>query len=103
MRSKINFDTLQYMDELKNSGMPQEQAEAITKATSHAFDQLMETKELATKQDINDLRIANRQDINDLKNEMKELEMRMQAWFVKSMITTIGILGTLQTLFHFIK
>lgn len=85
MRANITFDTLEYMDELKRSGMKQEEAEAITKATAKAFTQMMETKELATKKDILDL------------------EMKLQAFIVKAITTSIVILGGIQTFFHFVK
>lgn len=84
MRS-ISFDTLEYMDELKRSGMRQEEAEAITKATAKAFAQMMETKELVTK--------------GDLMKTKNELE----AFIIKTITTSVVVLGGLQTLFHFLK
>jgi hypothetical protein len=85
MRSYITFDTLEYMDELKRSGMKHEEAEAITKATSKAFNQMMETKELSTKADL-----------LKLKNELEH-------FIVKMVGTSIAVLGGLQTFFHFLK
>jgi hypothetical protein len=82
MRSDIMFDTLQYMDELKRSGMSPDSAEALTKATAKAFNQMMETKEIATKKDLNDLK------------------MDLQAFIIKAVSTTIVILGGLQTILH---
>lgn len=80
----INFDTLDYMEELKKSGMKQAEAEAITKATAKALTQMMETKELATKKDLSILKIE------------------LQAFIVKAVTTTIAILGGLQALFHYL-
>jgi hypothetical protein len=85
MKSTITFDTLQFTNELKESGMRQEEAEAITKATQRAFVQMIEVKEIATKSDI------------------KELEMRLQSFIIKSITTTVILLGGLQTLLHFFK
>jgi len=79
MRANVTFDTLEYMDELKRSGMKQEIAEAITKATSKALNQMMETKELATKKDLNDMKVELIKFISD------------STW------KTIGILATFQT------
>ncbi len=79
MRTAITFDTLEFMDELKRSGMKPEAAEAITKATSKALNQMMETKELATKKDLNDTKIELIKYISD------------STW------KTIGILATFQT------
>lgn len=81
----ISFDTLDYMDELKRSGMKQEEAEALTRATAKAFTQMMETKELTTKRDL------------------MNLKMELQSFIVKSITTSIVILGGLQTIFHFVK
>lgn len=85
MRATITFDTLEYMDELKRSGMRQEEAEAITKATAKAFTQMMETKEIATKKDLCDLKIE------------------LQTFIVRAITSSIVILGGLQTVFHFLK
>lgn len=85
MRANVTFDTLEYMDELKRSGMEQEQAEAITKATAKAFTQMMETKDLATKKDI------------------QELKVDLQNFIVKAITTSIVILGGIQTIIHFFR
>lgn len=85
MKAAVTFDTLEYMDELKRSGMKQVEAEAITKATAKAFTQMMETKELATKKDL------------------MILKSELQSFIVKAITTSIFILGGLQTFFHFVK
>ena len=89
MKTHINFDTLEYMEELKKYDLSQKQAEGITKATAKAFDQMIEVKELATKSDL------------------LALELRLKELIVKSSITIISIIVGLQTIvlgiFHFIK
>jgi hypothetical protein len=85
MRASITFDTLEYMNELKRSGMRQEEAEAITNATTKAFNQMIDTKELATKKDL------------------LNLKMELQSFIVKAITTSIIMLGGLQTFFHYIK
>ena len=80
MRHAATFDTLEYMDELKRSGMDQEQAEAITKATQKALNQLVDAKELSTKKDIQEVKIDLMKYISD------------STW------KTIGILATFQTI-----
>lgn len=78
MRATVPFNTLEYMDELKASGMKEEIASAITKATAKAFVQSMETKEIVTKTDAKDLKIelvteinANKIDILNSINDIK--------------------------------
>lgn len=56
MRAQIAFDTLQFTDELKMSGMDQGHAEAITKATANALSQILEARNIATNSDISDLK-----------------------------------------------
>lgn len=85
MQSQITFDTMEYMADLKLSGMKQEEAEAITKATAKAFTQMLDTKEL-----------ANKKDLQNLKTEL-------QIFIIKAISTAIFTLGSLQTLFHYIK
>lgn len=56
MRTSIAFDTLDFMDELKRSGMQQDHAEAITKATAKALSQALEANNIATRKDIDELK-----------------------------------------------
>lgn len=56
MSAVITFDTLDFMDELKRSGMEQNHAEAITKATAKALSQALEANSIATKKDISELK-----------------------------------------------
>lgn len=71
MTKAIIFDTLEYMEELTASGMQLKEAEAITKATAKAFEQMTQTKELATKTDIKKLEI-----------KLKELEIKLIRWII---------------------
>jgi hypothetical protein len=80
MSTAVPFDTLEYMDEIKRSGMDQEHAEAITKATAKAFNQMVGIKELTTKKDLQEVKI-------DLIKVIHE-----NTW------KTIGILATFQTI-----
>lgn len=85
MQAHISFDTLEYMDELKKGGISQSEAEAITKATSKAFVQLMLTKELSTKKDLSDLKTD------------------LQGFILKAITSTIFILGSIQTFLHYVS
>lgn len=48
----ITFDTLEFSKALQNAGMSQAQADALAQAQKHAFDQMVSTRELATKADL---------------------------------------------------
>lgn len=84
MKSIINFDTLEYMDVLKKSGMDQKQAEAITKSTVKALHEMLETSEITTKTDLINLKIE------------------LQAFIIKCVSTAILIIGGWQAIFSYI-
>lgn len=73
------FDTLQYTKRAKLVGIPDE----------HAEFQALEIASL-----INDKLVT--------KADLKEMEIRLSIFMVKAITTAIGVLGGLQTLFHFL-
>jgi len=54
--STVTFDTLKFFKRLEAAGMSQKEAEAIAFAQSEAFGELTKTKELATKNDLHELK-----------------------------------------------
>lgn len=52
MSSAISFDTLDFIESLVKAGVSEEQAKAEARAINNAFKQIMESKDLATKQDL---------------------------------------------------
>ena len=61
----MNFNDLKYVEELRNAGMPEKQAEAQIRVLNEVVD-----SELASKQDVETLR-------EELKRDIKELELRL--------------------------
>ena len=61
----MNFNALKYVEELKNAGMPEKQAEAQIRVLNEVVD-----SELASKQDVETVR-------KELKRDIKELELRL--------------------------
>jgi hypothetical protein len=84
----IVFDTLSYANKLKEGGMNEVLANIHAEQTSKILNDLTST-ELVTRQ--------------YLKDEMRELEIRMYSFMAKTALFTVSILGSIQTLFHFIK
>jgi hypothetical protein len=84
----IAFDTLAYANKLKGAGMSPSLAEVQAEETARILSDLTNTR-LATKQ--------------DLKNEIANLEMKMYSFMVRTAAFTVGILGGIQTLLHFMK
>lgn len=91
----IAFDTLAFANKLKGAGMSPGLAEVQAEETAKILGDLASNK-LATKQDVKDLYLANQKDF-------KDLEMKMYSFMVKTATFTVGILGGVQALFHFIK
>ena len=64
--SPVTFDTLQFVQTLKQAGFDEKQAEAVAAAFRNAQDQ----SETATKRDLKELELV-------LKSEMQAMEYRM--------------------------
>jgi hypothetical protein len=123
MRSIIAFDTLAFVKELKESGMEAKEAEGIAKALMIALGQLIETKELATRQDIFELRqemhtnkVELDQKITYIHSELKEQihdgrgefrasfkdqELQLKGFIIKCFTGLVTILGTIEVLMKF--
>lgn len=91
----IAFDTLAFANKLKEAGMQPHLADVQSEETAKILADLA-VNQLATKKDILELKTATKQDLNELKLEL-------YAFTVKVATFTVGILGGLQALFHFIK
>lgn len=65
----ITFDTHKFVRTLKDSGVPENQAEAIAEVIKEDQGEA----ELATKADI----VSVRRDIDDVRRDMREMEQRL--------------------------
>ena len=73
-------DTLKFVRKLKESGLPESQAEAI----ADAFRDAQSEAELATKRDIEDVR-----------RNMREMEQRMVSKLGGLIVLAVGVVATL--------
>ncbi len=87
----VTFDTLKFVETLKEAGVPETQAKAFSTAVQESH----EAADLATKGDIADLR----HEIDGLRHEMKELELRMT---IKLGSIVIAGLGVMTLIFKFL-
>jgi len=85
--SAITFDTHKFIRRLKDSGLPEAQAEAI----ADAFREAQGEAELATKQDI----VGVKQDIALLKRDIQEMELRLTIKLGAMLVVAIGAVATL--------
>ena len=87
----ITFDTLKFVRTLKNAGVPESQAEAI----SEAFKEAQGEAELATQHDSSDVR----RDIDDLRRDMDarfiQIEQRLIIKLGTLMALSIGMVAAL--------
>lgn len=84
----VTFDTLKFVNRLKDSGISEEQAQAIVEAQRESLAESLESQ-LATKSDINDLKL----DINDVKSEV-----RLVKWMI-ALVIIVNVLPVLKSLF----
>jgi len=85
----VTFDTLAFANKLKRAGLDSTIAETQAAATAEIFSDLSKNQ-LATKDDIRILR-----------EDIQRLEMKMYGFIAKSVSFTVVILGSIQTLLHF--
>jgi len=80
----VTFDTLGYFEKLKAAGVPDAQAKVQVEAMQDVVRQYDESsrKELATKGDIQDVRL-----------EMKSMEMRLLKWQIGLAVAIIAIMA----------
>ncbi len=52
----ITFDTLAYSEKMQKAGFTREQADAMAKANAAAFNDMVDARQLATKQDLAELK-----------------------------------------------
>lgn len=78
----VTFDTLQLVQQLKASGIPQGQAEAVVTAIAHAQDTLITREYL-------DLKLA------DLDHRLIELDHRLTLKLGAMLVAAVGVAATL--------
>ena len=85
------FDTLAYAKRLRDAGVPEPQAEAQAAALADALRQ--SAGELATKQDVQELRL-------DIRRQMAELKSDLLKWVIGLFIAQVGLFAALVKLLH---
>ena len=69
----MNFNALKYVEELRNAGMPEKQAEAQIRVLNEVVD-----SELASKHDVETIRLKIGTVREELKRDIKELDLKIE-------------------------
>jgi hypothetical protein len=85
------FDTLAYAKRLRDAGVPEPQADAHAAALADALKS--NAGELATKADLENLRL-------DIRREMAELKSDLLKWVIGLLLVQTGLFATLVKLLH---
>lgn len=85
--SSTTFNAISYANKLKEAGLAGKIADVEAEELSNIINSTLATKG----------------DMELIKIEIKLLQHNLQAFIVKSLITTVGLFGTLQALLHLVK
>ena len=85
----VTFDTLAYSKTLQDAGMPREQADALANAQKKAIDEMVAAKELATRGDIQDMRL----EIEKVRSELLKWQLGIGLALAAIMAKGFGWLG----------
>ena len=91
------FDTLTAAEKLQNGGLSDDQSKAIAHVIGDAI-----TGNVATKSDIENLRVGTKGDIELLKNEIKDLENRLKLWMFKALGTVAAVIVVITKLLDYV-
>lgn len=67
----IHFDTYQYVTTLKKAGVPEKEAEALSRAQQTSLSKCLDSS-LASKQDVVELKSEVKEEIIELRSELKQ-------------------------------
>ena len=81
----ITFDTLAYSENMQKAGFTREQADAMAKANADAFNAMVATQQLATKQDVTLVK-------HDLEIALANTKHEILKWMVTAMIAQTALL-----------
>ena len=79
MMNAVAFDTLEFATTLKESGVPERQAEAQARAFAKIFQVNLE--QLATREQVEIFRVATKKEFDDVKDEFTAVRQEMKEEF----------------------
>lgn len=92
------FDTLAYAKRLRDAGVPEPQAEAQSSALADALKQ--SASELATKQDVQEVRRDMKELELSLRRDIAELKADLLKWVIGLLLVQTGLFAALVKLLH---
>lgn len=85
-----SFNNLEYFENLKSSGLEEKESEAIIKS----IENMIRNSGIVNESDIINLK-------KDIKIDLINLKMELQSFIIKTVMTAVMLLGSLQTIYHF--
>ena len=85
----ITFDKLAYSQALQDAGIEKRHADAIVRAQKDALDEMVSTKELATKTDIQELHL----EIEKIRTSVEKTKFDMLKWQIAIGIAIITLMA----------
>lgn len=83
----IAFDSLKYSQTLQDGGVPRNQADAIARANMETFAALIDSQQLATKQDVIKTK-------TELKLYIEETKNNLIKWYIGIMVAQTSLIVT---------
>jgi len=83
--TSVAFDTLEFVEHLKEAGVPEKQAKAIVEAQKRAFSEVLDSS-LATKADL-----------MAVKSELQS-ELKLHKWML-ALVILVSVIPTLKAIF----
>ncbi|QLN15206.1 DUF1640 domain-containing protein [Escherichia coli] len=89
--AQVYFDTLKFVETLEAAGMPAAQARAISAAVKDSH----EAAEVATKRDLNDVKIELKNDIAAIDAKIDKLTLQLTVRFGGMLVVAVGALAAI--------
>ena len=89
----ITFDTLAYSKTLQDAGMPVEQADALARVQKAAIEDMLATKEWATKADLRETELRLQAEIEKVRAEVQQNKYDLLKWQIAGWVALAAIMA----------
>ena len=89
----ITFDTLAYSKTLQDARMPVEQADALARVQKAAIEDMLSTKEWATKADLRETELRLQAEIEKVRAEVQQNKYDLLKWQIAGWVALAAIMA----------